>query len=72
MTTCSGTGEPYTAEAQTTYPNGEVWHTVDILEFRNGMISRVREYFGPPYPPPEWRSKWVEKEDVAGLPREKG
>ena len=37
------------------------------LEFRNGKISRVTD------PPPEWRSKWVEKMgDVAGLPREKG
>jgi ketosteroid isomerase-like protein len=69
----TGTGDTYTAEAQTTYPNGEVWHTVDILQFRNGKISRVTEYFGPPYPPPEWRSKWVERiGDVAGPPPEEG
>lgn len=68
----SGTGDTYTAEAKTTYPNGEVWHTVDILEFKNGKISRVTEYFGAPFVPPEWRSKWVEKmADVAGPQTEK-
>ena len=69
----SGTGDTYTAEAKTTYPNGEVWHTVDILEFTNGRISRVTEYFGPPYQPPDWRSKWVEMMgDVAVPPPGKG
>ena len=69
----TGTGDTYTVESKTTYPNGEVFHTVDIVEFRNGKISRWTGYFAAPFPPPEWRSRWVEKMgDVTGLPRTEG
>ena len=68
----TSTGDVYIAESKTTYPGGDVWHTVDILEFKNGKIFRVTEYFGPPFPAPDWRSKWVERDDVAGVPSADG
>ncbi len=57
----SGTGDHYTIEAKTTYPNGEVWSTVHIVEFRDGKMCRMTDYFAAPFPPAEWRAKWVEK-----------
>jgi len=57
----TGTGDHYTVEALETCPNGEVWNSVQIVEFREGKVCRVTAYFAQPYPAPEWRSKWVEK-----------
>src|SRR5438105_1339037 len=57
----TGTGDHYTVEALETYPNGEVWNSVQIVEFREGKVCRVTAYFAQPFPAPEWRSKWVEK-----------
>ena len=44
-----------------TYPNGETWHIVQLLEMRNGKISHITSYFGKPFEPPPWRAKWVER-----------
>jgi ketosteroid isomerase-like protein len=57
----TGSGDAYTVEARTTYPNGEVWNSVHILEFRDGKISRATDYYAPRLAASEWRSKWVEK-----------
>lgn len=57
----TGTGDAYTVEARIAYPNGEVWSGVSILQFRDGKVSKITEYFAAPFPPAEWRSKWVEK-----------
>ena len=57
----TGTGDAYTVETRIAYPNGDVWSGVSILQFRNGKVSRITEYFAAPFPPAEWRSQWVEK-----------
>jgi ketosteroid isomerase-like protein len=62
----TGSGDHYTVEGRVAYPNGEVWTFVDVLEFRNGKVVKLTEYFGPPFPPAEWRARWVEKIEPAG------
>jgi hypothetical protein len=57
----TGTGDDYTVESRLTYPNGEVWSAVTLVRLRKGKVAKVTEYFGAPFPAPEWRSKWVEK-----------
>jgi ketosteroid isomerase-like protein len=59
----TGTGDHYTMEGRVTYPNGEVWNVVDVFEFRNYKVVKLTEYFAPPFPPAEWRAKWVERMD---------
>ena len=57
----TGSGDVYTVESRITYPNGEVWSGVSVVEFRNGKASKMTEYFAAPFPAAEWRSSWVEQ-----------
>jgi ketosteroid isomerase-like protein len=57
----TGTGDDYTAESVATYPDGSVWHAVDLFHFRDGKILRHVAYFAAPLKPAEWRQRWVER-----------
>jgi ketosteroid isomerase-like protein len=57
----TGTGDDYIAEAKVTYPDGSVWHSVDIIHFRAGKILQQTAYFAPTLEPAEWRARWVER-----------
>lgn len=57
----TGSGDRYVVEGRLVYPNDEVWNFVDLIELRNDKIAHVTEYFAAPFPPAEWRAKWVEK-----------
>jgi len=57
----TGSGDHYAVEGRLVYPNGEVWNFVDIFGLRNDKVVTVTEYFAAPFPPAEWRAKWVEK-----------
>jgi hypothetical protein len=57
----TGSGDVYTVESRITYPSGEVWSGVSVVEFRNGKASKMTEYFAAPFPAAEWRSSWVEQ-----------
>jgi len=48
-----------------TYPNGETWHIVSLIEFRDGKISKITSYFGAPFEAPAWRAPYVEKAATA-------
>ena len=41
--------------------SGGIYHAVSILELRDGRIARETDYFGAPFPAPEWRAQWVER-----------
>jgi ketosteroid isomerase-like protein len=56
----SGEGDHWVAEGTSRYPDGTDYHMVAVLELRDGKIVQETDYFGPPYPAPEWRSQWVE------------
>ncbi len=57
----TGTGDDYTTESVVTYPDGSVWHAVDIFHFRAGKILRQTAYFAASLEAAEWRSRWVER-----------
>ena len=57
----TGTGDDFTAESRVTYPDGSVWHAVDIFRFRAGKIAHQSAYFAATLDPAEWRARWVER-----------
>ncbi len=57
----TGTGDDYTTESVATYPDGSVWHSVDIFRFRGGKILHQTAYFAATLEAPEWRARWVER-----------
>jgi len=57
----NGSGERYTASGLITYPNGEQWHLIQLIELRGGKIARLITYFAAPFEAPAWRAKWVER-----------
>lgn len=56
----SGEGDHWVVEATARYSDGVDYHVVAILELRDGKVERETDYFGPAYPAPEWRKRWVE------------
>ena len=57
----TGTGDDYIAECLVRYPDESVWHSVDVIRFRDGKIAATSAYFAPTLEPAEWRSRWVER-----------
>jgi ketosteroid isomerase-like protein len=57
----NGSGERFTASGLITYPNGDQWHLVQMIELRGGKISRLTTYFAAPFEAPSWRAQWVER-----------
>lgn len=57
-----GAGDAFTVEAIATYPGGDTYHVITILELRDRLVYRSRTYFAPPFEAPEWRARWVEGE----------
>lgn len=60
-----GSGDCWWGEAVVQYADGSRWLGITVFELRDGLIFRERVYFGPPFPAPEWRSQWVEREPPA-------
>jgi len=63
--TITGAGDRFTAAGQITYPNGETWQVVSLIELRDGKISKMTSYFAAPFEAPAWRAPYVEKEAAA-------
>jgi ketosteroid isomerase-like protein len=60
-----GAGDRFAVAGQITYPNGETWHALSLIELRDGKISKIADYFGAPFEAPAWRAPYVEKEATA-------
>jgi ketosteroid isomerase-like protein len=56
----TGSGEFWVTEYVIEY-EGRAYYTVSIMEFRDGKVWRETQYFGEPFPAPEWRAQWVER-----------
>jgi hypothetical protein len=56
----SGGGEAYTIVGRITYPNGEEWHLVQLLQVGGGRIRHLTTYFAAPFAPAEWRAPYLE------------
>lgn len=54
-----GGGNLVVAEATLDY-GGPAYETVFIFEFRDCRIATETAYWSEAFPPPEWRSQWVE------------
>jgi hypothetical protein len=55
----TGEGDTWVVEAQSDY-GGDVYQTVVIFEFRDGLIARETRYYTQPFDAPAERARWVE------------
>ncbi len=60
-----GSGDTWWSEAVVHYGDGSRWLAVTVYELEDGLVRHERVYFGPPFPAPEWRAQWVEREEPA-------
>lgn len=56
-----GSGDVYTLLGSATYPDGQTWQTMALIELRAGKIVKTTELYGAPFEPPDWRAQWVER-----------
>ena len=56
-----GSGDFWWAEWRVTYPNGEVYMAVTLIELRDGLVYRETTYWAAPFEAPDWRAPWVER-----------
>lgn len=57
----TGTGDDYSCESRAIYPDGSVWHAIDLFHFRDGKIRSQVAYYAPTLEPQAWRARWVER-----------
>ena len=55
----TGEGDTWVVEAHSDY-GGDVYQTVVIFEFRDGLIARETRYYTQPFETPAERAQWVE------------
>lgn len=58
----AGSGDFWWAEWRVTYPNGEVYLAVTLVELRDGLVFHETTYWAPPFEAPDWRAPWVTRE----------
>jgi len=54
-------GELGVMETELAYADGSRFRGVSIVEVREGRIVRETDYFGEPFPAPQWRARWVQR-----------
>ena len=57
----AGSGDFWWSEWRVTYPTGELYLVVDLLELRDGLVYRETVYWAAPFEAPDWRAPWVER-----------
>jgi hypothetical protein len=57
----AGSGDFWWSEWRLTYPNGEVYLVVDLLELRDGLVHHETVYWASPFDAPAWRAPWVDR-----------
>ncbi|HTV83910.1 MAG TPA: nuclear transport factor 2 family protein [Dyella sp.] len=55
-----GEGQLWVTEYAIAY-QGNMAHTVSIMEFKDGKVAHETQYFADPFAAPAWRSQWVER-----------
>ena len=55
-----GSGDVWWGEWRMTYPDGQVYHVVDLIELLDGLVRHETVYWAPPFEAPEWRRPFVE------------
>jgi hypothetical protein len=54
-----GSGDLWAIEMVFDY-DGELFYTVVIHEYQDGLVARETAYWAAPFEPPAWRAQWVE------------
>jgi ketosteroid isomerase-like protein len=54
-------GDLAVLEVELRYADGSRYLGVSVLEVRDGKIAKETDYFGQPFPAPQWRAQWVEQ-----------
>jgi ketosteroid isomerase-like protein len=57
----TGEGDHWVVQGKMHYPDGSEYLVATLLEFAEGKLQRETDYFGPPFPAPEWRASLVER-----------
>jgi hypothetical protein len=52
----AGSGDVWTVEGTNTYPNGEMYHFIQLLRIHDGTIRHSTSYFAAPFAAPAWRA----------------
>jgi hypothetical protein len=63
-----GAGDVWVVEAHNDYGGGQLYHVIDIVEYRDGKIWRETRYYAEPFQAPQWRTQWVEPMEQAPTP----
>jgi ketosteroid isomerase-like protein len=58
----AGSGDFWWAEWSVTYPDGQAYQCIDLIELRDGRVWRESVYWATPFTAPDWRVQWVEIE----------
>lgn len=53
----TGSGDEFSVTGKVTYPDGQLWHFVSLIQVRDGRIWRESVYWGQPFDPPDWRAE---------------
>jgi len=61
----SGSGDFWWSEWTMTYPDGQEYRVIDLLQLRDGRVVRETMYWAPPFEAPDWRRPFVELADEA-------
>ena len=56
-----GTGDVYFFSGSASYPDGQTWQIMSLIELRAGKIAKMTDLYGPPFDPPASRAQWVER-----------
>ena len=62
----SDTGKLVTLEGTGRWPDGNVYHWVQILEYKDGLVWRETDYFAEPFEAPDWRTPFTEPIESQG------
>ena len=57
-----GGGDLWVAETVLTYDGANPINVVKIMQFDGDKIARETLYFADPFPAPDWRKPWAERE----------
>lgn len=55
-----GSGDVYTYVGTVSYPNGQTWQMISIIELRSGRIAKATTWYAAPFDAPAWRAPFVE------------
>jgi hypothetical protein len=63
-----GAGDVWVVEAQNDYGGGQIYHVIDIVQYRDSKIWRETRYYAEPFQAPQWRTQWVEPMEETATP----